>query len=127
MNGRGLMRDEEPRGMSIWRRSALALVSVAACSLLLAGTASANFIYQGSDFSRHNSNWTQTGACDLEADGHGFYSNFESWQGNRGTVWDGNGSRTGCGWSGTYPSGILWHNACEDRAGGDICTPGIIE
>jgi len=98
---------------------------IAAAVTMGTGTAAAaNFVtvYQGDDYARF---WTSSDtlyACDNEGDGNGVYA--EYWGPNKhGKISDGNGSKSGCGWStvGTIDSFRVCENAvplgpyCSDR------------
>lgn len=62
-------------------------------------------------------------ACDRIADGFGFVMQYRLRLGYQGTVRDGNGSASGCGWVAvtTSDNPVVWVRPCSDQHGVLIC------
>ncbi|GAB3434084.1 hypothetical protein GCM10027436_10830 [Actinophytocola sediminis] len=102
---------------------AVATAAVTAAVVMGTGTASAaNFVtvYQGDDYARF---WTSSNtiyACDNEADGNGVYAEYWGSNSKHGTVSDGNGSKSGCGYQ---TIGVIdSFRACERNSIGHVCS-----
>lgn len=77
--------------------------------------ASAIRSYQGDDYSYDWSGVTRVAICDRETDSEGAYAKFRPvGTSSDSRVDDGNGSRSGCGYTTSF-SRIALHQACEDR------------
>lgn len=92
------------------------LLSVLAILLVsLPGTALAERVFQGDDYSQTVNRNKQVQVCDYERDGNQAYSKFFDYGAKPSRVQDFNGANFGCYNSAYRSSGIQYHNTCEDR------------
>lgn len=117
--GTQLATSETMRHFNFMRVLVAGAAIVAATGVVEAGTVgvpsskSYGSVKQGSPY-----DWIE--ACDRDADGKGVYVEYWTYKGGHFFVWDGNGSKPGCGNAKVGPSSVKGFRVCIDDTG---CSP----